>query len=198
MIKKLLVLLVGIVLLVGVFSGCVEEETPTNTAPEASYTYTKDGLTVTFTDASTDADDNTLTYTWDFGDDTGTSNEANPTYIYTANGIYTVKLTVNDGTDEHTYEETIIVGNFAPTAAFTYTADNLTVTFTDGSFDPNHDELTYEWDFEKDGIIDNTTQGPVENTYVAAGTYNVTLTVTDPEGLTGSITKEIEVTEATE
>jgi len=36
------------------------------------------------------------TYDWDFGDSTGTSSAEDPSYQYTANGTYTVNLTVND------------------------------------------------------------------------------------------------------
>ena len=41
--------------------------------------------------------------------------------------------------------------------------------------------LTYVWDFDNDGITDNTTQSP-SYTYSTAGTYTVNLTVTGPGG----------------
>jgi PKD repeat protein len=102
LIKKLLVLLVGITLLLGVFSGCVEEETPTNTKPVAVFISDADDgvLTVTFTSSSTDADGDILIYVWDFGDQTATSTEENPSHTYTNSGDYTVTLTVNGGTED--------------------------------------------------------------------------------------------------
>ena len=196
---KIVVLLLAMALVVGIFSGCVEEEpTPTNNAPVASFT-ASDAVnkTVTFTDASTDADtDDTLTYSWDFGDDE-TSTEQNPEHTYASNDTYTVTLTVSDGTDTDTATETITVGNIAPTAGFTYTADGLNVTFTDTSTDPNTgDTLTYAWDFDNDSVIENTTGGPITYEY-AAGTYNATLTVTDSYGLTDSYTEMITVSAET-
>ena len=201
---KIVVLLAAVALLVGVLSGCVEEKptTPTNTAPEAlfeaSSTTPAIGEDITFTDGSSDDDGDTLTYSWDFGDDSGTSAESSPIYNYSANGTYTVTLTVNDGTEDSTaYTMTVIVGNVAPTASFTYVATNLSVVFTDASTDPNgaSDITAWSWDFDDDDVADNTTQGPVTYEYTAAGSYNVTLTVTDTYGEQGTYTEEITITE---
>ncbi len=49
-------------------------------------------LTVTFTDLSTGA----ASWDWDFGDGIGTSTAQNPSYEYTAEGLYTVTLTVSN------------------------------------------------------------------------------------------------------
>lgn len=49
---------------------------------------------------SYDNDGDPLTYLWDFGDGTATSNEINPTHTYTEAGIYTLSLVVDDGVDE--------------------------------------------------------------------------------------------------
>lgn len=71
---------------------------PTNTPPVASFTVSCSGLTCAFNaSGSTDADNNPLTYAWQFGDgSTGTGVTASRTYA-TA-GTRTVTLTVNDGT----------------------------------------------------------------------------------------------------
>ena len=45
---------------------------------------------------SSDPENDTLTYTWDFGDGS-TATGATPTHTYSESGIYTVCLTVNDG-----------------------------------------------------------------------------------------------------
>lgn len=54
---------------------------------------------VTFTDASELA----TSYSWDFGDGSGTSTDANPTYVYTDDGMestYTVTLTTTNSLDK--------------------------------------------------------------------------------------------------
>ena len=55
----------------------------------------------------------------------------------------------------------------------------LTVVFTDKSTGTG--PLTYTWDFNNDGITDNTTQSP-SYTYGTAGVYTVNLTVTNSVG----------------
>ncbi|MFF0503718.1 PQQ-dependent sugar dehydrogenase [Streptomyces fimicarius] len=60
----------------------------------------------------------------------------------------------------------------------------LAVSFSSaGSADPEGGNLTYAWDFG-DGAT-STDPNP-SHTYTAAGTFNPTLIVTDPEGLTGT------------
>ncbi len=183
--KKLLIIFVSIALLTGLLSGCTENTTSdtepepepehTNAAPGALFEFEIDGFIVNFTDKSSDADGDNLTYNWAFGDGS-TSTEQNPVYTYIANGTYPVVLTVSDETEVSTYQQTVIIGNVVPIAAFTYAIENLTVNFTDNSQDLNGDPLTYLWDFG-DGTT-NDTQNPAY-AYSTAGTYNVTLTVTD-------------------
>ena len=55
----------------------------------------------------------------------------------------------------------------------------LAVQFTDAS--TGTAPLTYAWDFNNDGSVDNTTKSP-SYTYTTAGTYTVNLTVTNAAG----------------
>ncbi|MCT6776459.1 PQQ-dependent sugar dehydrogenase [Streptomyces sp. CS7] len=60
----------------------------------------------------------------------------------------------------------------------------LAVSFSSaGSADPEGGNLGYAWDF---GDGTTSTDPNPSHTYTTAGTYNPTLTVTDPEGLTGT------------
>jgi serine protease len=86
-------------------------------------------------------------------------------------------------------------GNQSPTADFTYSANLLTVTFTDQSYDPDGSIVSWDWDFG-DGSS-SAAQNPV-HTYAASGTYAVTLTVTDNETATGNVTKNVTVSDGTE
>ena len=67
-----------------------------NHPPVADFTYIVDNLRVDFTDASRDADGDTLTYLWSFGDG-ATSNERNPSHIFSRSGTHMVSLTAHDG-----------------------------------------------------------------------------------------------------
>jgi PKD repeat protein len=64
----------------------------------------------------------------------------------------------------------------------------LTVTFTDNSYDPDGFIVSWLWDFG-DGNT-STEQNPI-HTYIVPGSYTVTLTVTDDDGASSSISKII-------
>ncbi|HEX7130142.1 MAG TPA: protease pro-enzyme activation domain-containing protein [Rhodanobacteraceae bacterium] len=66
-----------------------------NNPPVASFTDTVSGLTVNFTDTSTDSDGSIASHSWTFGDG-GTSTAANPSHTYAAGGTYSVTETVTD------------------------------------------------------------------------------------------------------
>ncbi len=81
-------------------------------------------------------------------------------------------------------------GNASPTAAFTFSVDVLTASFTDASTDTDGTIASWSWDFG-DGSI-STEQNP-SHTYVANGTYTVQLTVTDDQGATGTTSQAVTV-----
>ncbi|GIG55931.1 hypothetical protein Lfu02_03030 [Longispora fulva] len=82
-------------------------------------------------------------------------------------------------------------GNQPPTAAFTSSCTNLTCTFTDGSTDADGTITGRSWTFG-DGQTSTATNPSV--TYAAAGTYPVSLTVTDNGGATHTTTQNVTVT----
>jgi uncharacterized protein YkwD len=79
-----------------------------------------------------------------------------------------------------------------PTAEFTYAVADLDVTFTDASTDDDGVINAWSWDFG-DGVGTSTRQNPVHS-YASTGSYDVTLTVTDNDGLSGTITRSVTVT----
>jgi PKD repeat protein len=167
---------------------------PGNIAPTASYTSSISHLALSVNgSASSDADGTIISYSWDFGDgSTGTGVTA--THTYAAAGSYPVTLTVGDdggatGTSTTTVVATAIQ---PPTASFTSTVTGPSVAFdASGSFDPDGTITSYAWTFG-----DGTTGTGVNPThvYATAGTYNVTLTVTDDDSATGTQTNPVTTT----
>jgi subtilase family serine protease len=66
-----------------------------NVPPVANFSDSISGLTVNFTDSSTDSDGSIASRSWNFGDG-GTSTATNPSHTYSAAGTYTVSLQVTD------------------------------------------------------------------------------------------------------
>lgn len=150
--------------------------------------------------ASTDPDGSgdIASYIWDFGDGTtGTGQIINHTYA--DNGVYTITLTVTDSAGATSTDTAIVtINNVAPmvgeiTAPLDPqqigTAINVNANFTDPGVIDTHSAV---WDFG-DGTTSTGTiteangNGSVigNHTYVAAGVYTLTLTVTDKDGGSG-------------
>lgn len=80
--------------------------------------------------------------------------------------------------------------NQPPVANFSFTTSGLTAIFTDQSSDPDGSIASRSWNFG-DGTTSTATNP--SKTYAAAGTYTVTLTVTDNQGATNSTSRQVTV-----
>ena len=161
--------------------------------PTANFTYSASGLTVSFTDTSTDSGGTIGSHAWTFGDG-ATSSATNPTHTYAAGGTYSVTETVTDSgngsTSSKTSAVTVSASGGTPTANFTYTISGLTVNFTDTSTDSGGSIGMHSWNFA-DGST-STLANP-SHTYTSAGTYSVSETVYDSVNNRSS-TKTVSIT----
>ncbi|MFC6713178.1 PKD domain-containing protein [Branchiibius cervicis] len=165
-----------------------------NQAPAAAFTSSVAGRVASFDGTgSSDSDGTVASYDWDFGDGSTHATTAKPNHTYTSAGSYNVTLTVtdNDGaTGSVTHSVTVV--NQPPTAAFTSSVAHNVASFDGtGSSDSDGTVASYDWDFG-DGSTHATTAKP-NHTYTSAGSYNVTLTVTDNDGGTNALTKTVTV-----
>ncbi|MGA9335092.1 MAG: PKD domain-containing protein, partial [Rudaea sp.] len=83
------------------------------------------------------------------------------------------------------------VSNNPPTANFSFSANNLVVSFTDSSSDSDGSIVSHAWTFGDGGTSSSTNPS---HTYASAGTYSVTETVTDNGGATAAKTQSVTVT----
>lgn len=141
-------------------------------------------LHVNFTDQSVDA----VSWKWFFGDGNATSTNENPSHTYSNIGTYSVTQVV---TDVNGCTDTIIqpdlvtvtgsVVNFGIDS--TWGCETLSVQFEDLTT-PAGSVASYLWDFGDGGT--STGANPL-HVYQNAGTYDVSLTITDIGGCTNTI-----------
>ena len=178
----------------------------TNESPTATFSSSPDtpetGTTVTFdASQSSDPDGAITTYEWDFdGDGTTDATGEAVTHSYGESGDYTVELTVFDGdgaSDTVTEIVTVATSEQAPTANLSVssmsptTGEAVTFDATESS-DPDGSIVSYEWDFDGDGTVEET-GGTVTHTFEESGTYQVRLTVIDDDGLSATASERVSV-----
>jgi PKD repeat protein len=134
-------------------------------------------LNVSFKDKSTGYP---TKWKWTFGDGTN-STKQNPIHKYSKAGKYTVSLTVNNAAGSNTTTKANYITVVAkPVAAFSASPTSgkvpLNVVFTDKSTGA---PTAWKWNFG-DGTT-STKQNPTHK-YSKAGTYTVSLTVTNAAG----------------
>ena len=179
----------------------LDNTTGENQAPRAELVVTSSPmgnapLNVTFdASGSSDPENSSLTYSWDFGDGMTATGEQQVTHLYTAAGTYTAKVTVSDsqGATNSAASQPILVmaGDGTNTGAMPQAAiatnsymgtPPVQVTFSGAGSKPSQQNGTisqYLWDFG-DG-----TQGTgmeVRHTFSESGRFTIQLTVTDNNG----------------
>jgi len=191
-----------------------------NWPPIASFEYDPEepttSDTIEFTDLSEDTNDEgeIVAWHWDFGDG-NVSLERNPLHRYPEQGMYDVELVVIDdrGAASVAYAAEIVIGNTPPYASFSarrsepiadvdadvMTADRPRVGVeilldASGSYDLDDSIVWYLWDFDGDGLVDETTEVPeVAHTFDEPGEHSVVLTVVDKQGAQTATEKKIDV-----
>lgn len=134
--------------------------------PLPDFTYSQNGLTFNFSDAS----QNATAVSWNFGDGS-TSTDLNPVHSYAVAGLYTVCLTATGTCTLDSVCKTITTCGSLQ-SNFGFEANGLTVQFSDSSIGA----LNWFWKFG-DGAT-SASQNPV-HTYSSIGSYDVCLNVAD-------------------
>ena len=160
------------------------------------------GQPVTFDGSQSQSANRIVSYAWQFGDG-GSANAVRVDHVYNAPGVYNVILTVTDNeglTGSSNFQINIAAPEpepEAPTAAISAPATTqvgVEVTFDGGASQSGSSAITtFAWDFG-DGATDDTSGPVVNHTYEAIGSYQVTLTVINEEGLSDETAVNITVT----
>ena len=174
-------------------------------------------LTVQFSgEGSSDADDDPLTYTWDFGDGSPTQPGMQVSHTYTQSGTFTATLTVSDGRGgEDTATVRIRPGSQAPAVTIASPASGQlfrvgeTITLSGSATDPedgplgpedlswrvirHHDSHTHPLLPPTPGDPPVEIEGPVpEDIHATETSYlEVFLTATDSDGLSTTVARDM-------
>lgn len=170
-------------------------------------------LTITSLDAQFSASDTTIcknntvlfdavetsnlyNYTWNYGDGSAvyTSIKDTVSHKYTNAGVYPVTLVVTEYLGcKDTLTKTAYIRVGGPSVNFVASDSNgcspFNVTFTDNSTNGNAFGIANRYWTFGDGTNTNSSSNTVNHTYNTAGTYVVSLTVTDSNNCTGNLVK---------
>ena len=140
------------------------------------------------------------TYEWDLdGDGTFETTGATPAFTPVRSGPAKLRMRVTDAYGATTTMRVSVLVHAAPQAALTApataTVGKAVVFSSAGSSDADGRIVTYTWDFDGDGVIDRTTttRGSTSWSFAGAGSFLVTLTAIDDEGLKTSATATVVV-----
>jgi PKD repeat protein len=149
-----------------------------NRLPTASFVVTCDGPICTFdAAASLDPDGTISQYIWNFGDGLGAGGGPSIVTHSYRTGTYTPSLVVWDVyQSSNTAQRTVSVVNQPPVASFTVTCVGLRCSYDGSSSSDADDGIYFRWTFG-DGSWGMDRTGTHD--YSTAGTYTITLTVTD-------------------
>jgi PKD repeat protein len=171
--------------------------------PIAAFTTSCTGLTCTFD--STPSTNNGATIAeriWYFSDGQTAFDELAPSHTFAQAGTYNVTLEIlgnNFSTERAVITKQVTVTapaqNRPPVAQFTVSCLNTTCTFNASGSTDDGGIVSYVWNLDK-YPGGSATGATVTVTYPHTGLRNVTLTVRDAQGLTGSITKQVNVVDA--
>jgi PKD repeat protein len=155
---------------------------------------------------STDLDDDEIEYRWDFEDDgtwnTDWSTDPTADNMWLDDWTGTTRLEISDGVDTITDTATVTVQNVSPQVSEITapiepvpldTIITVSSSFSDPGLEDTH-QVNWDWGDESSDTYSDI-QGPISQThvYTLPGVYTITLSVTDDEGDSTSITYEFVV-----
>jgi PKD repeat protein len=150
-----------------------------------------DNYAVKFTDRSAVNNDRIRSWEWNFGAE-GTSNEANPTFLFNRTGTFAVTLKVTTDNGCSTSIVKIITVDPLPEADFRF-SPNFAVPPVEVAFaNDSRRALRYEWDFGDNSPLSN--EVAPRHTYSAIGSYNVRLLAFGGSGCADTLVKMVNVT----
>ena len=192
---RILLLTVGLLL--------VSAGTALAVPPRPSFTVTPNtptaGMGATFVSTSeVDSGRTIMSVLWDF-DNNGTwdaTGETPPPYVYPDAGTKSLRMRVTDSGPEEGERVFTLRVNAAPVAQFSVSPEapvvGQEVLFRSFSYDPGGSGLFYAWDTDGDGFDDGAGE-TTTRTFTTAGDHQVSLRVSDADGVSHVATRTVRV-----
>ncbi len=143
-----------------------------------------------------------LTFSWNFGDGT-TGTGVKPVHVFADNGVYPVLLTVTDSHGAtNTQSNSVTIENADPSVVIgtpptIYSGQTYSFSGGFGDLGQNDDPWQYQinWGNGTGPLTSISSQGAITGSrqYLAAGNYDIGLTVTDKDGGSGSASATLRV-----
>lgn len=177
-------------------NGCTDtltKSTVVNPLPIADFTADNvcSGNAMNFTNTSTISSGNVLSFNWNFGD-LSTSSQENPSHVYNGAGNYNVSLSVNSDSGCAGSISKNMVVNPLPAANFSATnvcLDNI-ATFSNTSTISTGNIASWYWDF---GDSNNSTSQNTSHQYSSAGNFNVALIAISDSSCSDTVVKQLQI-----
>lgn len=177
-----------------------------NPAPVASFTATPETQNlpakVKFDARASSDDKNIALYKWNFGSEGYFESSSHlAEFIFQSAGPHEVVLTVVDsqGTEASTQESLSFQTNAAPVAALVADVEEgeipLAVKFDASTTTDDEAGIEYSWNFGEGPVIGGS---KISYTFKEAGSFEVTVTATDRQGLSSQASVTIDTTDATQ
>ena len=175
-----------------------------NQAPTAGFTFPRfgPGQQVTLTSNSSDPDGTIVRYEWDLDGNgsyerTGTAPSLTTTFFAPTTVRHRVRD--NSGATSAPFETRVVPNDTPPSSSFTYQpappGPGQQVTFSSTSSDVEGAIASYAWDLDGNGTFETDTGATpsASRSFAQAGTYTVSLRVTDGAGQSAIATQAIRV-----
>jgi PKD repeat protein len=190
--KHTLILLFALV----AFAQCNLEKINDQTGPNAQFTLDKTTCdapcTITITNMTTEA----TSFSWNFGDNTTSTEENPPAHLYANAGNYTIRLiATGEGNrkDTATMQVSIVNAGVKPVPSFTITNNGCTAPCTISFTNTTTNGATYRWDFGDPTSATNTSIDiSTTHKFEMPGSYAVKLVATNGS-LKDSVTQIVSV-----
>lgn len=128
------------------------------------------------------------TFIWNFGNNSGAT-VANPAYSYPSAGTYTINLIVSSNLNCSAFTTKTITIHAVPQVNFSSNIAclNQTTQFNNSTVISNGNITKWRWDFQNDGIWDDTLSVNPNLIYPSYGTHNCKLSATSNNNCTSAL-----------